>query len=89
MTTSQTLGHDGEPIRVGFSVGRSIGNAVVRNAVRRRLRHVMRERLGELPPVSGVVIRALPAAADASSTVLGRDLDRALARARERAGATL
>ena len=52
--------------RAGFVVSKAVGNAVVRNRVRRRLRHLVRERLGELPAGSILVVRALPAAADAS-----------------------
>jgi len=71
--------------RVGFVVNRSVGSAVVRNAVQRRLRHLMRDRLATLPSNALVVVRATPAAADASSATLGRDLDHALVRALRRA----
>jgi ribonuclease P protein component len=71
---------EGAPPRVGLVVGRSIGNAVARNQVKRRLRHLARERLESLPDDAVLVIRALPAAAGVSSTALGDDLDRALAR---------
>jgi len=71
--------------RVGFVVNRSVGSAVVRNAVQRRLRHLMRDRLANLPSNALVVVRASPAAADASSATLARDLDHALARALRRA----
>jgi ribonuclease P protein component len=66
--------------RVGFVVGRGVGNAVVRNRVRRRLRHLLGARLEALPDGSLLVARALPAAAEASYAVLGRDVDRALGR---------
>jgi ribonuclease P protein component len=72
------------PARAGFVVARPVGTAVTRNRVRRRLRHVVREHLVELPPASRLVVRALPAAATASSAELDRDLRRALQRARER-----
>jgi ribonuclease P protein component len=68
----------GEAPRVGFVVSRTVGGAVGRNVVRRRLRHLMRERLHLLPPGSTIVVRALPAAAGASSAELGADLDAAL-----------
>lgn len=71
--------------RVGFVVNRSVGSAVVRNAVQRRLRHLMRDRLATLPADALVVVRASPAAADAGSATLARDLDHALARALRRA----
>ena len=66
--------------RVGFVVGRAVGGAVVRHRVQRRLRHLMRERLSALPGGALVVVRALPAAAGASSAILGADLDAALRR---------
>ncbi|MFG3698894.1 ribonuclease P protein component [Micromonospora sp. NPDC047620] len=70
------------PARAGFVVSKAVGNAVVRNRVRRRLRHLVRERLTELPPGSTLVVRALPAAAEAAYPRLGADLDAAIAAAR-------
>jgi ribonuclease P protein component len=61
-------------------VSRAVGNAVTRNAVKRRLRHLLGERLAGLPAGAELVVRALPAAAEASSVDLGADLDRALER---------
>jgi ribonuclease P protein component len=72
------------PARAGFIVPRTVGKAVVRNRVRRRLRHLVRERLATLPPGTLLVVRALPAAAEASYAQLGADLDGALAAARRR-----
>lgn len=66
------------PPRVGFVVSRAVGNAVLRNRVKRRLRHLVREHLSSLPSSSVLVVRALPAAAAASSGELGADLDRCL-----------
>jgi len=77
------LARSGDPgtlPRVGFVVGRTVGGAVVRHRVQRRLRHLMRSRLDGLPSGALVVVRALPAAAAASSAALGSDLDEALAR---------
>jgi ribonuclease P protein component len=73
--TSATAG-----ARAGFVVGRSVGRAVVRNQVRRRLRHIVAARLTELPAGSALVVRALPAAASASSAALAADVDRAVRR---------
>lgn len=67
----------GEP-RAGFVVSRSVGNAVTRNRVRRRLRHLVRGHLADLPAGSVLVVRALPAAARASSAQLDADLTAAL-----------
>ena len=66
--------------RVGFVVSKAVGNAVTRNRVKRRLRHLARERLTSLPGSGVLVVRALPAAADAPYDVLGADLDTALQR---------
>jgi ribonuclease P protein component len=68
------------PPIVGFVVGRAVGASVVRHRVTRRLRAQMQQRLALLAPASATVVRALPAAADADSVSLGRDLDAALAR---------
>jgi ribonuclease P protein component len=76
-----------EQPRIGLVVGKAVGNAVTRNQVKRRLRHISRERLPSLPGGSVLVVRALPQAAGASSSALGRDFDQALSRlvGRERA----
>ena len=66
--------------RVGFVVSKAVGPAVTRNLVKRRLRHLARERTGALPPHGMLVVRALPAAADASYDQLARELDRCLAK---------
>ena len=66
---------------VGFIVSRAVGSAVVRNRVKRRLRHVMRFHVERLPAGARVVVRALPAAADAPTATLNAELDAALQRA--------
>jgi ribonuclease P protein component len=66
-------------------VSKAVGNSVVRHAVTRRLRHVVRPRLTGLPSGSRLVVRALPAAATASSAELTSDLDAALERALRKA----
>lgn len=68
------------PSRAGFVVSKAVGPAVVRNRVKRRLRHLVAQRLNRFPPNSVLVIRALPASANASHADLARDLDSALAR---------
>lgn len=68
------------PTRVGFVVSKAVGNAVTRNLVKRRLRHLMRERISLLPSGSGVVIRALPSAAQATHHELAHSLDQSLGR---------
>jgi ribonuclease P protein component len=69
----------GATAHVGLIVGRRVGNSVVRHRVARRLRAQLAARVGDLPGGAGVVVRALPDAAAATSASLGADLDRALA----------
>ncbi len=71
------------PVQVGFTVSKAVGNAVTRNRVKRRLRHLTREHLPALEALPGraaVVVRALPAAAEASYANLDADLGRTLDR---------
>jgi len=75
--TASTPAH---PARAGLVVGRAVGPAVTRHRVSRQLRHLLRPRLEGLPPGTDLVIRAQPAAAGATSSELGDDLDAALAR---------
>jgi ribonuclease P protein component len=70
------------PALVGLVVGRSVGGSVVRHQVSRRLRALLAARLESLAPGSSTVVRALPPAANATSSQLGADLDAALARLR-------
>jgi ribonuclease P protein component len=72
--------------RAGFVVGRSVGGSVVRHRVIRRLRHLVRPHMSALPAGTDVVVRALPAAAQASYDDLARALDAALRRALPRQG---
>jgi ribonuclease P protein component len=71
---------EGAPPQVGLIVGRSVGGSVVRHRVARRLRGQLAGRLAALPEGSGVVVRALPDAAEANSARLGADLDAAFDR---------
>ncbi len=66
--------------RVGFVVSKAVGNAVARNRVKRRLREITRARLDLIPDAALLVVRALPASAQASYGALERDLDTALRR---------
>ncbi|MBK1784567.1 ribonuclease P protein component [Prauserella cavernicola] len=70
----------GEHTKAGLVVSKAVGNSVVRHRVSRRLRHLLASRLGTLPAGSALVVRALPAAATATSAELGSDLDAALRR---------
>jgi ribonuclease P protein component len=69
------------PTRVGFVVSKAVGNSVVRHRTQRRLRHLASARLAVLPPKGGLlVVRALPAAGDATSAELAADVDKGLRR---------
>ena len=71
------------PAQVGFTVSKAVGNAVARNRVKRRLRHLTREHLPLLEGLTGraaLVVRALPAATEATYAQLGADLTRSLKR---------
>lgn len=70
-----------EPVKAGFVVSKAVGGAVVRNKVKRRLRHLVAERLGDLPPGTCLIVRALPGAALTAYPQMGLDLDAALAQA--------
>jgi ribonuclease P protein component len=71
------LAADATP-RVGLIVGKSVGASVVRHRVARRLRAQLAPWLSALPAGSGVVVRALPGAATATSPQLAANLDAAL-----------
>jgi ribonuclease P protein component len=76
---------EGGPPQVGFVVSKAVGNAVHRNEVKRRLRHIAASHLGELPPGSLAVVRALPSSRDAAYAQLERDLVTGMTRAVGRA----
>ena len=69
---------DGSSVRFGFVVSKAVGVAVVRNTVRRRLKAVAHELLPELSPGHDIVVRALPASAQASWTTLQGEIRRAV-----------
>ncbi|WP_029089738.1 ribonuclease P protein component [Brevibacterium album] len=70
--------------RVGFVVSKAVGNAVTRNRVKRRGRAWAAGRLADLEPGQLLVLRALPAAAEADWPQLTRSLEKALRQARRR-----
>ena len=72
--------------RVGLAVSKAVGGAVVRNTVKRRLRAILAGLLPSVPPGTGVVARALPAAASVSYAELERDVAAALAAALAKVG---
>jgi len=67
--------------RFGFIVGKTVGSAPVRNLVRRRLKAAAFDLLPEVPAGADVVIRALPASAQASWSTLHQEISNAVHRA--------
>ena len=69
------------PPRVGFVVSKAVGNAVVRNRTKRRLRASVATRLTGIPTGLDLVVRANPAAAEATwdelDLAVGRQLEKA------------
>lgn len=72
---------EGERRLAGLAVSKAVGGAVVRNTVKRRLRAILVGVLPELPPGTGIVVRALPPAAQASFGILEGDVRGATAAA--------
>ncbi|WP_114203146.1 ribonuclease P protein component [Janibacter anophelis] len=60
--------------RVGLVVSRTVGNAVTRTRVKRRLRAQVAPFVPQLPAGTDLVIRANPAAAEATSAEIGEAL---------------
>ena len=79
------VGAEPGPTRFGFIVAKTVGNAVTRNTVRRRFKAIAHELLTEVPSGHDVVIRALPAAAQAGWPTLLEDVSRSFARGVEKA----
>lgn len=69
-----------QPALVGFVVSKAVGNAVMRNRVKRRLRALCQARVAELPSGSLLVVRALPASAEADFDALRSDVARSFER---------
>lgn len=67
-----------EPALVGFVVSKAVGNAVTRNRVKRRLRAIVADRIAQIPAGCLLVVRALPASADAAFAALNQDVARSL-----------
>ncbi|GAB3943201.1 ribonuclease P protein component [Corynebacterium tapiri] len=70
--------------RFGLVVSKSVGNAVTRHATSRRLRHAAYALIPTLPTGYDIVLRALPAAAGASTPELQRQLERAVEKLQKR-----
>jgi ribonuclease P protein component len=70
---------------VGFIVSKAVGNAVKRNLVRRRLKAAVSVLVEEIAPGTDIVIRALPAAAQASWSSLNTEITQILRKGMARA----
>ncbi|PZE25993.1 MULTISPECIES: ribonuclease P protein component [unclassified Curtobacterium] len=71
---------DADPTRFGFIVSKAVGNAVTRNLVRRRLKAIAHELVVDHPSGLDVVVRALPAAAQAGWPTLIADVRQCFSR---------
>lgn len=73
--------------RFGFIVSKAVGNAVARHGLTRKLRGVCAELMKDpdlqIAESAFIVVRALPAAASASSEDVRADIVKALKRARK------
>lgn len=78
MVTYVRKSREDAPVRFGFIVAKNVGGAVSRNRVRRRLKAASYDILSSVRPGTDVVVRALPAAMDASWPVLKAELSEAL-----------
>ncbi|WP_144629612.1 ribonuclease P protein component [Arthrobacter woluwensis] len=87
LVLSACLSSPDAPGRFGFIVSKAVGNAVVRNLVKRRLREIGARLLQEHPAGIDVVVRSLPAAAQADWEELVADMDQAFAVAQRRLAA--
>lgn len=74
--------NDGQPTRLGISVGKRVGKAVVRNQVKRRVREAVRHRAGDLVPGHDLVFIARAPAATAAWPELRDATEELLQRAR-------
>jgi len=72
------------PTRFGFIVAKSVGGSVVRNRMRRRLRAIGRELLENRATGHDIVVRPLPASAEASWVTLHSEITDAVTRSVER-----
>jgi ribonuclease P protein component len=68
------LRDDALPVRFGFIVAKTVGGAVIRNQVRRRLKAIGYELTARVEPGTDIVIRALPGSAQASWTILQKEI---------------
>lgn len=71
--------------RFGLIVSKQVGNAVTRHRVSRQLRHVCMEVAEQLDRDVDIVIRALPASANATSADLLGDVQSGVSRGRRKA----
>jgi ribonuclease P protein component len=68
------------PPRVGLTVNKAVGGSVVRHRVARKMRHVVANHVEQLPDGCCMVVRALPAAVEATSAELDTDFTTLMSR---------
>ncbi len=73
--------NEGQPLRLGVSVGKQFGPAVARNRFKRRIREIVRRRLESLAPGWDVVISARSSAKTASFSEVESAVEGTLSRA--------
>jgi len=83
--THAVLREPGDPARFGFIVSKAVGNAVVRNRLRRRMKTIADRQIASGLSEIDIVLRALPACADATFADLEQQVNRAIGRARDEA----
>jgi ribonuclease P protein component len=85
VVVSVTRRSDVDPSRFGFIISKQVGNAVVRNGLRRRFKAIAHGLLSANPAGYDVVVRALPAAAQAGWPTLLGDVSRSFERSADAA----
>lgn len=86
-STEPDIATTGGP-RFGLVVSKAVGNAVTRHRISRKLRALCFDARADFPRSTKVVIRALPAAGQASNEELARDFEVALGKVRRKAKRT-
>ena len=77
MTVFYLARHQGEGLRVGFTVSKALGGAVQRNRMKRRLRETVRQRWPEIPMPVDVVINPKKSVLSVEFEQLGREISQA------------
>jgi ribonuclease P protein component len=79
MTVFYLPRHQGEGLRIGFTVGKALGGAVERNRMKRRLRETVRLHWPAVPVAADVVINPKKSVLKVEFPELGNEISRAFA----------